>query len=303
MVSLRGRLFYAAMKLFFRGLLPTGLSLETYHKISNQPFFEPMPRGIGWTVGSVAGVPGEWITPSTPDSAANGVLLYLHGGGYVLKTPRVHRVLVGRLAKAAGVTAFMPDYRLAPEHPFPAALEDVTAVYRELVRTKSPADIIIAGDSGGGGLAAALLLNLRDSGDPLPAAVCLISAMLDCTFVDAALAETQKPDPFLRLPDVAMMAKSYYGDHDPREPLISPVFADFHGLPPLLVHASQDEILRPEAIRYAECAKSAGVDATLKIWEGMIHAFPLFAGFIPEGKTAIHEIGAFFRSHLTREVV
>jgi acetyl esterase/lipase len=258
-----------------------------------------MPRGIKWTVDSVAGVPGEWITPRNSDPAANGVLLYLHGGGYVLKTPRVHRVLVGRLARAAGVTAFMPDYRLAPEHPFPAGLEDVTAVYRELVRTRNPAQIVIAGDSGGGGLAAALLLKLRDEGDPLPAAACLISALLDCTFVDAALADRQKRDPFLRLADVAMMAKCYYGDHDPREPLISPVFGDFHGLPPLLVHVSQDEILRPEAIRYVDCAKAAGVDATLKIWEGMIHAFPLFAGFIPEGKAAVGEIGMFFRGYLT----
>ena len=302
MVSLRGRLFYGAMKLFFRGILPTGLSLKTYRKISNQPFFERMPRGIGWTVGSIAQVDGEWITPSTPNSVSNGVLLYLHGGGYALKTPRVHRVLVGRLAKAAGVTAFMPDYRLAPEHPFPAALDDVTAVYRELRRTM-PGQIIIAGDSAGGGLTAALLLKLRDAGDPLPAAACLISAMLDCTFVDASEAERRKRDPFLRLPDVAMMAKGYYGDHDPRDPLISPVFANLRGLPPLLIYASQDEILRPEAVRYTECAKSAGVEATLKIWEGMIHAFPLFAGFVPEGKTAIHEIGAFFCSHLTREVV
>ncbi|MEO8611067.1 MAG: alpha/beta hydrolase [Chloroflexota bacterium] len=301
MVSLRGRLFYVTMKLFFRGILPTGLSLKTYRKISNQPFFEPMPRGISRTIGSVAGVPGEWITPS--NAAATGILLYLHGGGYVLKTPRVHRVLVGRLARAAGVTAFMPDYRLAPEHPFPAALDDAVAVYRELIRTRNPADIILTGDSGGGGLAAALLLKLRDSGDPLPAAACLISAMLDCTFVSAARADAQKRDPFLRLPDVAMMAKDYYGDHDPSDPLISPVFADFHGLPPLLVHASQDEILCPEAVRYAEYAKSAGVDVTLKIWEGMIHAFPLFAGFVPEGKTAITEIGAFFRQHLRGEVV
>jgi epsilon-lactone hydrolase len=300
MVSLRGRLFYATMKLFFRGILPVGLSLETYRKISNQPFFEPMPRGIGWTIGSVADVPGEWITPS--NAAGSSVLLYLHGGGYVLKTPRVHRVLVGRLARAAGVTAFVPDYRLAPENPFPSALEDVTAVYRELRRTM-PSPIVLAGDSGGGGLTAALLLKLRDSGDPLPAAACLISAMLDCTFSGESLAELQQHDPFMRITDVAMMAKHYYGDHDPRHPYISPVFADLHGMPPLLIHTSENEILRAEAVRYGERAKAAGVDVTLKIWEGMIHAFHLFAGFIPEGKVAIEEVGAFFRSHLLQEAV
>lgn len=301
MVSLRGRLFYASMKLFFGRLMPPEMPLETYRRASKQPLFERMPRGIGWTVGSVAGIPGEWVTP-TLHAVPKGILLYLHGGGYVVKTPHVHRVLVGRLAREAGVTAFIPDYRLAPENPFPAALDDVTAVYNELRRT-TPLPIIVAGDSGGGGLTAGLLLKLRDTGDPLPAAACLISPMLDCTFSGESLTELQRHDPFMRIGDVAMMAKHYYGDHDPRHPYISPVFADLRGMPSLLVHASEHEILRAEAVRYSEQAKAAGVDVTLKIWEGMIHAFHLFAGFIPEGKIAIHEIGAFFRSHLTSEVV
>lgn len=300
MVSLRGRLFYVAMKLFFGKLMPPAMSLETYRKASKQPLFEPMPRGIKWTVGSVAGIPGEWITPTLP-AAPNGVLLYLHGGGYVVKTPHVHRVVVGRLARAAGVTAFVPDYRLAPENPFPAALEDVTMVYRELRRTMPSHNVVIAGDSGGGGLTAALLLKLRDEGDPLPAAACLISAMLDCTFSGESLAELQQHDPFMRIGDVAMLAKHYYGDHDPRHPYISPVFGDLHGMPPLLVHTSEHEILRAEGVRYSERAKAAGVDVTLKIWKGMIHAFHLFAGFVPEGKVAIEEIGAFFKNQLQQK--
>jgi acetyl esterase/lipase len=300
MVSLRGRLFYRAMKILFGKLMPPEKPLETYRKASRQPLFEPMPRGIQWTVDSVAGVPGEWITPTLP-STPNGLLLYLHGGGYVVKTPHVHRVLVGRLARAAGIAAFVPDYRLAPENPYPAALEDATAVYRELRQTR-PTPIVVAGDSGGGGLTAALLLKLRDEGDPLPAAACLISAMLDCTFSGDTLAELQKHDPFMRIGDVRMMAKHYYGDHDPRHPYISPVFADLHGMPPLLVHNSEHEILRAEGVRYSERAKAAGVDVTLKIWDGMIHAFHLFAGFVPEGKVAIEEIGAFFRKHLQQKV-
>lgn len=294
MVSVRARLFYNTLKLFFGLLMPSGASFKTYRRVSNQPFFEPMPRGIRRENGAVNGIPGEWITPK--DAATDRVLLYLHGGGYVLRTPRVHRVLVGRLARAAGVRAFMVDYRLAPEHPFPAALEDAAAAYRGLIADGiSPSRIVITGDSGGGGLTAALLLHLRDAGDPLPAAACLISAMLDCTFSGDSLADLQKRDPFMRLKDVAMMAAHYYGDHDPRDPLVSPVFADLRGMPPLLVFAGEHEILRAESIRYAENASAAEVDVTLKVWEGMIHAFPLFAGFIPEGKTAIAEIGAFFR--------
>jgi epsilon-lactone hydrolase len=296
-ISLRARLFYTALKLFFGWIMPPEMPLETYRKASAQPIFEPMPRDIHRENGEVSGIPGEWITPK--DSAPDRVLLYLHGGGYVLKTPRVHRVLVGRLARATGVCAFMADYRLAPEHPFPAAVEDATAVYRGLMAQGfSSSRIVVAGDSGGGGLTAALLLNLRDSGDPLPAAACLISAMLDCTFSGEQLPELQKSDPFLRLKDIAMMARHYYGDHNPHHPLISPVFDDLLGMPPLLIHAGEKEILSAEAIRYAEKAATAGVEVTLKVWDGMFHAFPLFAGFVPEGKIAIAEIGAFFRKHL-----
>lgn len=297
MVSLRARLFYQAMKIFFGRLMPPEMPLKTYRKASAQPVFEPMPRSIRWEQAIIGGIPGEWITP--PNANPAHVLFYLHGGGYVLKTPHVHRILVGRLARAAEMCAFMVDYRLAPEHPFPAALDDATAAYRGLIdQGYIPNHIVIAGDSGGGGLTAALLLYLRDNGDPLPAAACLISAMLDCTFSDAAIPELEKYDPFLRLNDLAMMARHYYGVYDPHDPLISPIFGDLSGMPPLLIHAGEHEILRAEAIRYAEKAQAAGVDVRLKVWEGMIHAFPLFAGFVPEGKTAIAEIGAFFRSHI-----
>jgi epsilon-lactone hydrolase len=297
-VSRRARFFYTAMRLFYRYVMPAGMPLAIYRRAANQPLFEPMPRDVEWTVGEVSGIPGEWIKP--PDAAADRVLLYLHGGGYVLKTPHVHRVLVARLAQASACKAFIVDYRLAPEHPFPAALEDATAAYRGLVAAGwRPAHIVIAGESAGGGLTAALLLHLRDSGDPLPAAACLMSAMLDCTFSDEAILELQKYDPFLRHKDLAMMARHYFGDHDPQHPFISPVFADLQGLPPMLVYAGEHEILRADSVRFAESARAAGVDVTLKVWTGMIHAFAVFAGFIPEGKIAITEIGAFFRRYIS----
>lgn len=285
MPSLRARFFYAAMKLFFRYLAPAQGSLETYRKAARQPLFERMPRGIIWEQGQINGVSGEWITPR--NIAANRLLLYLHGGGYVLSTPHVHRVLVGRLAHTLSCRAFMPEYRLAPEHPFPAAVEDVTATYEGILASGyASALVIVAGDSAGGGLTAALMLRLREMGRPLPAAACLISALLDCTFSGARLTELQQSDPYLRLSDLKLMAKHYYTAHDPQHPLISPLWADLDGLPPLFVLAGENELLRDEVVRFAERAQEAGVAVELKVWPGMVHAFPLFAGFVPEGKVS-----------------
>lgn len=297
MTSLRGRLFYTSMKLFFSRVVPADLSIEDYRRAARQPLFAPLPRGIRRESGMVGGVFGEWIT--LPGAAAARVLLYLHGGGYVLRTPRVHRGLVARLAQATGIRAFMADYRLAPEHPFPAAVDDAAAVYRGLLDAGfAPGQIVVAGDSAGGGLTAALLVKLRDAGHPLPAAACLISALLDCAFSDPALAALQTHDPFLRLKDVRLMAACYAGDQDPAHPLISPLYADLRGLPPLLIHAGEHEVLREDSRRFAEKAQAAGVQAALRVWPGMIHAFPLFAALVPEGKAAIAEIAAFFRQHL-----
>lgn len=297
MPSVRARILYAAMNAFFLRGAPSNRSVETFRKAAGQPLFEPMPRGITWEQGEIDGVPGEWIIPE--QAAAQRCLLYLHGGGYVVSTPHVHRVLVGRLARLLSCRAFMPEYRLAPEHPFPAALDDATASYRGLLAAGyDPSQVVVAGDSAGGGLTAALLLRLRDAGEPLPAAACLISALLDCTFAGDRLAALQERDPYLRLDDVSMMAKHYYADHDPRHPLISPLWADVTGLPPLLVLAGENEILCDQAVQFAGQARQAGVVVDVKIWPGMVHAFPLFAGFIPEGKQAIAEIGAFFDTHL-----
>ncbi len=296
MPSLRAKLFYLSMQVFFQRFMPPEMPLETYRRAANQPLFEPLPPGIRWQPREVNGIPGDWIIP--PNARPDVLLLYLHGGGYVLRTPRVHRVLVGRLAQAAGCAAFIPDYRLAPEHPFPAALDDVQAAYRGLLATYAPGKIVIAGDSAGGGLTAALLLRLRDTGDPLPAAACLLSALLDCTFSDPAQPALQASDPYLRLSDLAMMARHYCGTHDPHDALISPVFADLHGLPPLLVYAGEHEVLRSDAVTFAASARRDGVDVTLTVWAGMVHAFPLFAGFVPEGKRAVEQIGLFFRRYV-----
>lgn len=298
MPSVRARILYAAMNAFFLRGAPAQRSLGTYRKAASQPLFEPMPRGITWEQGQSNGVPGEWIVPE--QAASDRCLLYLHGGGYVVSTPHIHRVLVGRLARTLSCRAFMADYRLAPEHPFPAALDDATASYHGLLAAGyAPSQVMVAGDSAGGGLTVSLLLHLRETGQPLPAAACLISALLDCTLAGDGLDALQERDPYLRLEDLAMMARHYYADHDPRHPLISPLWADVTGLPPLFVLAGDNEILRDQAVQFAERARQAGVAVDVKIWPGMVHAFPLFAGFIPEGKQAIAEIGAFFDANLS----
>jgi acetyl esterase/lipase len=285
------------MKLFYARLFPPEMDIERLRRGAQQPVFEPLPRGIRWETGQVGGIAGEWITP--PNAAKNHVLLYLHGGGYVVKTPHVHRVLVGRLTRAAGMRAFMADYRLAPEHPFPAAVHDAVASYRGLLAQGfAPSQLVIAGDSAGGGLAAALLIHLRDCGEPMPAAAGIMSGLLDCTFSDPAVTAYAQRDPFLRLADVRKWARHYAGAEDPAHPLISPVFADQHGLPPLLIYAGDQECLYPDAVRFAAQAEAAGVDVTLRIWAGMLHAFPVFAGFVPEGRHAIAEMGAFLCRHV-----
>ncbi|NWF69143.1 MAG: alpha/beta hydrolase [Chloroflexi bacterium] len=235
-----------------------------------------------------------------PENAASDrVLLYLHGGGFVTKSPAVHRIFVAKLAQGADVHAFVADYRLAPENPFPAALDDAETAYRGLLeRGIPPNQITIAGDSAGGNLAAALLLKLRDSGQPLPACAALISALIDCTLPDADLAELEKYDPMLNRVQGKTWIQHYSQDHDLTDPLISPIFGDLSKLPPLLIHVGDHEILLSQTKRFAQKAQAAGVNTTLKVWEGMIHVFPLFAGFLPEGKTAIREISAFFRAHL-----
>jgi epsilon-lactone hydrolase len=298
MTSIQGRILYGAMKLFYSRIFPPGASIETVRKgTTSSRALEAMPRGSTWEQGRLGNVDGEWIRPS--NAAADRVLLYFHGGGYVTKTPAIHRTFIGRLAQAAGIRAFMVDYRLAPEHPFPAALDDAADVYHAVLEQGvTPSKIVLAGDSAGGGLTAALLLRLRDEGVALPAAAGIISGLLDCTLADQALPELQKDDPFLRLQDLELWVRCYYGDHDPRDPLISPVFGALDGLPPLLIQVGEREILLPESLRFAEKAKNAGVEVTLKVWKGMIHAFPVFAAFLPEGRTALDEMGAFFRAHL-----
>lgn len=239
------------------------------------------------------GVRAEWLEPD--NAASDKVMLYLHGGGYAIGSCATHRALAARIAQSCGARALVLDYRLAPEHPFPAALEDAVAGYRWLLQQGiSPQDILIAGDSAGGGLALATLVYLRDIGESLPASTFCISPWTDLEGTGESLRTRAKADPWVTR-DALALGRHYVGAHDPRLPLISPLYADLLGLPAMLIHVGTDEIILSDSTRIAERARAAGVDVTLKVWEGMWHVFHCFAPHVPEANQAIEEAGRFVR--------
>ena len=252
------------------------------------------PAGVTCTPVEAGGVSAEW---SVADGVAeNKVILYVHGGGYVMGSAGSHRDVTGRLSKASGARVLSLNYRLAPEHPFPAPVDDAVAAYRWLLAQGiSSSNIAIAGDSAGGGLAFATLLALRDAGDPLPAAGVGISPWVDMEGTGESMTTRAAVDPVVQKEGLLDMAKLYLGDADPKNPLAAPLHANLSGLPPLLIHVGDAETLLDDSIRITERARKAGVDVTLKIWDEMPHVWHLFAPILPEGQQAIEEIGAFFK--------
>ena len=254
----------------------------------------PLDEDVRCEAVDVGGIPGEWI--STPESVEERVVYYLHGGGYVICSIDTHRPMIARIARAAGARALAINYRLAPENPFPAAVEDATMAYRWLVSTGvEPAKVVIAGDSAGGGLAVAAMVALRDAGEPLPAAGVCISPWVDMEGTGESMVTKADVDPIVRPEGMPQMAKAYLGDADTRTPLASPIYADLTGLPPLLIQVGTAETLLDDATRLAERAKSAGVEVVLEPWEDMIHVWHAFAEMLPEGQEAIERIGEFVR--------
>lgn len=239
------------------------------------------------------GVRAEWITP--PGSASNRVLLYLHGGGYVIGSVKMYRETIARLARAAGARGLGVDYRLAPEHPFPAAVEDGTAAYRWLLSQGiEPGRIVIAGDSAGGGLTLAVLVALRDAGVKMPAAGIPISPWVDLEALGESMTTKAAVDPIVQRDLVMPMAKFYLGGRDPRTPLAAPLYADLRGLPPLLILVGSAETLLDDSTRIAKKAEAAGVKVNLEVWEEMIHVWHIFP-FLPEAQQASERIGRYIR--------
>ncbi len=241
---------------------------------------------------NAGGVPAEWI--AGPGAANDRVILYLHGGGYVMGSIATHREMVARLSKASGARALLVDYRLAPEHPFPAAVDDATAAYRWLLSQDiKPSRIVVAGDSAGGGLTLATLVALRDAKTPLPAAGVCLSPWVDMEGTGESMITRAKADPVVQKQGLLGMAQLYLGGKDPKSPLAAPLHADLRGLPPLFIHVGDAETLLDDSTRIAEKAKMAGVKVDLEIWPEMPHVWHMFAPFLPEGQQAIDKIGQF----------
>jgi len=250
-----------------------------------------LTRRVSFEDVDAGGVPSEWFRH---DEAEPGrVLLYLHGGGYSICSIDSHRELMCRLAIAGKTAVLGIEYRLAPEHPFPAQLEDSTSAYRWLLdQGIEPKRIIIAGDSAGGGLTMSTLLQLRDDGDPLPAAGVLLSPWVDLEASSGSYIANEPYD-YLSRRAIRRYAKRFVGTADLRNPLAAPIHADLSGLPPLLIHAGGAEALLNDSLQLARKARDAGVEVQLDVWPDMTHVWQLFASFVPEGVEAIDQIGRF----------
>jgi monoterpene epsilon-lactone hydrolase len=240
-------------------------------------------------------VPAEWIT--TPNSESQKVILYLHGGGYVAGSIATYRDLVTRISMASKARILILEYQLAPEFPFPSCIEDAFSAYKWLIFAQKidPKNIIIAGDSAGGGLTLALLIKLRDEELPMPIAAVCLSPWTDLAGTGDSLKNNAKIDPFISKEFWEISAKSYLGTIDPKNPLASPLYANLKGLPPIFIQVGTSEVLLDDSIRFTERAKAAGIDVRLKIWKDMIHIFAIFAALAPESRKAIEEIGEFIR--------
>ncbi len=250
----------------------------------------PIPKGIRVEPGGVGGIAGEWVQADGGESAR--ILLYLHGGGYFVCSPETHRPITTAFAKR-GFRVFAPDYRLAPEHPFPAAVDDAVAAYRGLVASGIPAETItVAGDSAGGGLALALLLSLRDAGDVLPAAAMLFSPWTDLAATGASLVSNDARDAMFHGDGIRRSTEVYLNGADPRTPLASPLYADLHGLPPLMIHVGSYEVLLDDSTRLGERARKAGTTVQIRIWPVVPHVWQLFA-WVPEATDSMDEAGRF----------
>jgi len=226
------------------------------------------------------------------------VIFYLHGGGYVIGSINTHREMVARLSRASAARALAIDYRLAPEHPFPAAVDDAVAAYRWLVGSGvNPRRIVVAGDSAGSGLTMATLVALRDAGEPLPAAGVCLSPWVDQEGTGDSMSGNAAVDPIVERDGLVQMAKRYLGEAGARTPLAAPLYADLTGLPPLLIQVGAAETLLDDSVRLDARARAAGVDSTLEVWDDMIHVWHLFAGMLPEGQQAIERIGEFVKKH------
>ena len=305
MPSLKSRMIYFLMK--NRQLLHFHLKREAWDFNTSIPRFRQECEKINSTMGKLPdgvevepidleGLNAEWIIPS--GGTKDKVILYTIGGGYVSGSCNDHRSIVAKIAKGSGVSILLLEHRLAPEHPYPAALEDTLTAYCWLLEQGvTPANIMIVGESAGGGLCLAALLALRDKKISLPAAAVALSPWTDLKLTGES--HRTKAKVCLSPKGMSEVCSRYYvGDNDPCFPWISPLYGDLHGLPPILIFVGEYETLLDDSTRFAEKAKAAGVDITLRVGERMIHCYPLLAPLFPEATQAMEEISTFIKTQI-----
>lgn len=293
MPTLQHRLVRSALSSIFGGIRENGFSINELRKaldMHSMVFF--LPWGVETERIRLKHIAAEWIIPREADHSK--VLLYLHGGGYSVGSCKTHRSMVGAIAKAAGFCALIPEYRLAPEHPFPAALDDALMAYKWLLETgHEPSDIVLGGDSAGGGLSLALMLELRDLGLPLPAGAILLAPWVDLSVSQPSVARLIDKSPTLYLREMRIWARNYAGDFPLDFPKVSPIHADLTGLPPMLMQVSDADALIDENMILAENAKKAGVHMEVQTWKGLIHVWQVFWRELSQGQEAVDKLAAF----------
>ncbi len=277
------------------GSIPTIEGLRAQAQASSG--MSPLVADTTVTSAKAGLVPVEWVV--APGAREDRTLLHLHGGGYAVGGLDSSRSFASQLSLAARARVLVADYRLAPEHPHPAAVDDAVAVYRWALESGvDPAKLTVIGESSGGGLALATVVALRDGGGPLPALIVVCSPWTDLTLSGDSMTTKEAADPLIQRELLAELAKNYLGTVDPRLPIASPLFADLTELPDLMIQVGTAEILLDDSLRLADAARAAGVDVTLDVWEDMIHTWQLFAAFVPEGQAAIDKIGNYIDRRL-----
>lgn len=304
MPSFRSRLFTFALKnrhLLQGRLKPTAAitwetSIPALRKETSKGsgLMGKLPKGFRVTALKIGEMEAVWVLP--PQAAKNRAILYFHGGGYVIGSAQGHLPIAAKFVQASNTSALLFDYRLAPEHPFPAALEDALAAYRFLLaQGVDAAHTVFMGDSAGGGLCLATLLAARDQGLPLPAGGVALSPWTDLKNTGASYETNARVDTLTWRESQVVFSKYYAAEQDPGQPYVSPLYGDLHGLPPLLVYVGGDELLRDDSTRFVEKAQQAGVDAQLHIGVGLFHCYPACAPAFPEASQALVEIGEFIK--------
>lgn len=261
-------------------------------------FFKPL-EGVNYSKADYQGFYAEWVEPQS--APTDKVVLYFHGGGFVMGNAISHRNIVGNFVKRLGIKALVFDYGLAPEHPAPAAVNDSAAIYAWLLEQGyAPENVVFVGDSAGGGIALATLLKCKDDGMPLPVACAAFSPCTDMTISGESHKTREKADPCTPKGMTKTYLGYYTGSGDRKHPYASPLFGDLSGLPPIIIQVGNDETLRDDSTRFAQKAKESGVEVHIKVWKGMFHCFPLLAPMFPEATEALDEVCQFISKNLMK---